>query len=854
MYRTALRNVLAHKGRLLMTMLAVLLGTAFVAGTMVFSDTVGQSFKNSVSNSYANISVQVKDRDAGVQFGGGPTRSKGDGDTPLTQATVSRIAALPGTASARGTVTGIAGISDAKGNLIGNAGNTEGSNWVPGSSGRDTEYPMAQGTGPTTSTQVAIDQKTADKHGFKVGDTVRLAANGPVMEMTVTGIFTTTDPQVASGGSLVLFDTATAQSLYGKAGQYDSIQVTAKTGTSQEQLQAEVLPVIPHSSNITAETGTQLAADQAADIQNAMSGLKTALLAFAGIALFVGIFLISNTFTMLIAQRTRELALMRAIGASRRQVTNSVLLEALFVGISASVAGLVAGIGLGALLQTALGSMGGATLSGSLVVSPTTIVSTLLTGIVVTVLAALLPGIRASRVAPVAAMRSGDQPATQKSLIVRNSIGFALALLGAALVLLGVHTGGSGGRLPVGAGAVFVMIGVFVLTPLLSRPVIALVGPLFARLFGISGKLAKQNAVRNPRRTAATASALTIGVTLISALTVIGASLTSAIDKQVTQDMKADYSVSSSISPTVAPSLVSAIAKTDGVAAYSVLDQQDLQSGGKTLQATGVNATDADQLIGPQMLSGSLDSLKQGQILIDRSNATSNHLSVGSSVPVTYPNGSSGTLTVGGIYQNSGLLGNVVMSESVLSPHTEAPLYGTVLVKGANGETPQLQQALKDATGDNPLIDVNTKKQLQQQFSSVITLLLNVMYALLGMAVLIAVLGVVNTLAMSVFERKREIGMLRAIGLDRRGIKRMVRLESVVIASFGAVLGVVIGSFLAWAAVRLIGDAIAGLTTTLPYGQLTAFVVAAALIGLLAALWPARRAARLDVLASIKTD
>jgi putative ABC transport system permease protein len=854
MYRTALRNVLAHKGRLLMTMLAVLLGTAFVAGTMVFSDTVGQSFKNSVSSTYANVSVQVKDNDAGVQFGQASKRDENSGDTPLTQATVDRIAALPGTGTVRGTVTGFAGLSDPNGDLIGSAGNTEGSNWAPDSAGQDTNYPMVQGTGPVDSHQIAIDQKTAAKNGFTVGDTVRMAVNGPVMQMTVTGIFTTTDPQVKAGGSLVLFDTATAQGLYLKAGQFDSIQATAKPGTSQDQLLAEVQPVVPHGSNIKTETGTQLSADQAAAIQSAMSGMKTALLAFAGIALFVGIFLISNTFTMLIAQRTRELALMRAIGASRRQVTNSVLLEALFVGVSASLAGLVAGIGLGALLQKVLGSMGGATLSGSLVVSPTTIVSTLLTGIVVTVLAALLPGIRASRVAPVAAMRSGDQPASQKSLIVRNSIGGVLALLGAALVLLGVHTGGSGGRMPVAAGAVFVLIGVFVLTPLLSRPVIAVVGPLFARLFGISGKLAKQNAVRNPRRTAATASALTIGVTLISALTVIGASMTSAIDKLVTQDMKADYSVSSQINPTVSPSLLPQIAKTPGVAAYSVLDDQYLQVGGKALSVTGVDATSFDQLVAPTMVSGSTDSLKQGGILIDQDHATSDHLSVGSTLPVTYPNGSAGTLTVGGIYQNSGLLGPVLMSESVLSPHTTAPYYNTVLIKGTDGATPALQQALKNATGDNPLIQVNTKQQLQQQFSSVITLLLNVMYALLGMAVVIAILGVVNTLAMSVFERKREIGMLRAIGLDRRGIKRMVRLESVVIAAFGAVMGIAIGSFLAWAAVRLLGDAITGLTTTLPYGQLAGYVVGAALIGLLAALWPARRAAKLDILASIKTD
>ncbi|MBC3842773.1 FtsX-like permease family protein [Streptacidiphilus sp. 4-A2] len=851
MYRTALRNVLAHKGRLLMTMLAVLLGTAFVAGTLVFSDSVAQSFKDSLSSNYNTISVQVSNKEA-VQ--GGPSSGDNGVNTPLTQATLAHIAALPGTASARGTVSGFAGLSDPHGNLIGSRGNTEGGNWVPGSNGQDSLYPMAQGSGPAAGGQIAIDQKTADSNGFKVGDTVRLAVNGPVMQETVSGIFTTTDPQVTSGGSLVLFDTATAQKLYLKPGQFDTITADARPGTSQDQLRQQILTVVPHGQAIKTETATQLKADQATAIQSATSGMRTALLAFAGIALFVGIFLISNTFTMLIAQRTRELALMRAIGASRRQVTASVLLEALFVGISASLVGLGAGIGIGVALQAAMGSMNSQITTNVLVVSPTTVIATLLTGIVVTVAAALLPGIRASRVAPVAAMRSGDQPASQKSLIVRNTIGLLLAGAGLALVLIGVQAGGSSGRLPVGAGAVGIMIGVFVLTPLLSRPVIGLVGPLLARLFGISGKLARQNAVRNPRRTAATASALTIGITLISALTVIGASMTHAIDQQVTQNMTADYAISGLVTPTVSPSLLPQIAHAPGVAASSPLDMQYLRVDGASVDVTGIDASTGSQLAAPQMINGSVSALSQGELLVDSSKATSDHLSVGSTLTVTYPDGSSGSLTVGGIYQNSGLLGSTMLGESALAPHTQQPNYGVVLVKGTDGATPALQQALKDATGDNPLLQVQNRAQLQQSFSSVISLLLNVMYALLGMAVLIAVLGVVNTLAMSVFERKREIGMLRAIGLDRKGIKRMVRLESVVIATFGAAMGVAIGSFLAWAAVRLLHDAIAGLTTTLPYGQLAGYILAGALVGLLAALWPARRAAKLNILDGIKAD
>ncbi|MEZ0091228.1 ABC transporter permease [Streptacidiphilus sp. EB129] len=852
MYRTALRNVLAHKGRLLMTMLAVLLGTAFVAGTLVFSDSVGQSFKDSISSSYNSISVQVNDTYAGA--GTGPKDLTG-AHPKLTDADLKAVAALPGTASARGTVSGFAGLSDPHGDLIGSRGNTYGGNWVPAGDGQDPKYPMVQGTGPTGSNGLAIDRKTAADNHFAVGDTVRLAVNGPVLKMTVTGIFSTDDPQVKAGGSLVLFDTATAQSLYLQPGQYGSIEATARPGVGQDQLLAQVKPVVPHDSGITVETGTQLTADQQAAVNQDTSGMQTALLAFAGIALFVGIFLISNTFTMLIAQRTRELALMRAIGASRRQITLSVLLEALFVGVTASLLGLGVGIGLGAAMQAALGSMGSQISVSSLVVSPSTVLATLLTGVLVTMVAALLPSIRASRVAPVAAMRSNDTPASQKSLIVRNSIGLVLAGLGLAGVALGAGKSGSTGQSLVGAGAVLLLVGVFVLTPLLSRPAIALVGPLYGRLFGISGKLARQNAVRNPRRTAATASALTIGVTLISALTVIGASMNHAIAQDVTQGMKADYAVGAMLGQPVSPQLLPVIAKAPGVVAASPLDQVDLTlPHQRDLTVTGVDAGTISRLISPTMVSGSLSALGQGQILLDQEHATGGGWTLGSSVPVTYPDGSSGQLTLGGIYQNSGLMGQALMSDAALLPHVAAPYYGNVLVKGADGATPQLKQALKDATGDSPLITVQSQQDIRDQFSGQISLLLNVMYGLLGMAVLIAILGVVNTLAMSVFERKREIGMLRAIGLDRHGIKRMVRLESVVIASFGAVLGVTIGGFLAWAAVRLLSGSVGGLTTTLPYGQLAAYVVGAALVGLLAALWPARRAARLDILGSIKTD
>lgn len=852
MYRTALRNVLAHKGRLLMTALAVMLGTAFVAGTMVFSDTFGSALKNSYSKGYDNISVQVTD--TGAQADTKVKDKSRASDPHLTTATVGRIATLPGVAKSVGVVDGFTAVADRSGKSIGQGRDSNGSNYVPDASGQDSRYPMAQGRGPQKSGEIALDRKTADKGGYKVGDTVRIATNGPAVNTVLTGIFTTDDPSVGSGNPLTLFDTATAQKLMLNPGEFNRITVAGAPGSSQDTLLAEVQQALPQGGSFKAQTAQQLQDAQKADISSMMSGMRTMLLAFAGISLFVGIFIIANTFTMLVAQRTRELALLRAIGASRRQVTRSVLVEALLIGSLSSVAGLVAGIGIGAGLQALIGSLGnGSTPSGPLVVSPVTVAVALVVGVLVTVVSALLPARRASRIAPVAAMSSGDQPSTQKGLLVRNSIGAVIGGGGLALILWG-SSAGSSGKWIVAGGAVAALIGTFILIPLLSRPLIAAIGPAMGKLFGISGKLARQNAVRNPRRTAATAAALTIGLTLVSALTVLGASINGVLDRAVGDTMKADYAVQMSNGMSLSPELAAQIAKTPGATASSPLTDSYFVVGGKSRAVSGVDAASVDQVMGLKMTSGSTGALAQGQILIDSDVAKTNNLTVGGTLPATFPDGTSGTLTVGGVYAKNAMVDPVTMANATLVQHGAEPSIGRVLVKGANGESAALKQSLVDSAGNNPIVKVETKQDLRDQFSSVISFALNMMYGLLAMSVLVAILGVINTMAMSVFERKREIGMLRAIGLDRKGIKRMVRLESVVISLFGAVLGVGLGCFLAWAVNGTLKSSIDGLTTVLPLGKLTLFLALAGLVGLVAAIWPSRRAARLDILDSIKSD
>ncbi|MEV7599732.1 FtsX-like permease family protein [Kitasatospora sp. NPDC089797] len=862
MFRTALRNVLAHKGRLLMTMLAVMLGTAFVAGTLIFSDTMGQALRTQNSKSYADIAVTVSDRTAagpGYDHGG----SADDGPT-LSEDVRRKVAALPGTADARGVVSGFTGIADKKGALIGDGFSTTGTNYVPGADGTDQRYPLVEGRGPKDATEIALDTRTAEKGGYKVGDTVRAAVNGPVMQLKLTGTLHTNDPRVMAGGSLAAFDTATAQQLFLSPGQYSELDVKAKPGTDDAALLTAVQQALPQGDNLQAKTGRELAAEQDRMIGKLTTVLNTFFLGFAGISLFVGVFIIGNTFSMLVAQRTKELALLRAVGATRRQITRSVKLEAVLVGLTASVGGLVAGIGIAVGLRTLLnGPMEANLPDGPLLVSPLTVLVSLAVGVLVTLVAAWLPARRASRIAPVAAMSASEQPATQKSLRVRNTVGLLFTLAGAGALAAGV--GGKEVKL-VGLGTAALLLGVFVLTPLLSRPLIALLAPMLRAVYGTPGKLAQENAVRNPRRTAATASALTIGVTLITSLTVIGASVNKAVDSSSDSDIKADYTVAMANGSDLSAEAAAQIAKAPGVSAVSAerglrvtlgegKDEAHGEDGADREWLTAVNPATIDQLATIKIKEGSADALKQGKLLVSSGRSEQAGYKVGSTLAVTYPDGTKGSLTVGGVLEANTALAGVIAPENVVGPHAR-PGSGLnkVLVKGEHGATEQLKQALRDATGGNPLIKVKGQKDIKAESRQAITNVLNLMYGLLGMSVVIAVLGVVNTMAMSVFERRREIGMLRAIGLDRLGIRRMVRLESLLIALFGGLVGVGLGVLSAWAVIRTLASDLTGVATVVPPLQIAGFLLAAAVIGLLAALWPAHRAAKLDILDSIKSQ
>ncbi|KAA6221450.1 ABC transporter permease [Streptomyces albofaciens JCM 4342] len=847
MFRTAVRNVLAHKARLLMTVLAVMLGVAFVSGTLVFTSTLSDAQQKSSQKGFSGVDVAVQ-----------PHRSDAADATPgpapkLSRALLDKAGKVPGAAGATGTVEGFTAIADKSGKLVGSGFSSRGRNYFPGPDGKDDRFPMTSGTAPQGAGQVALDSGTAEKTGYKVGDTVRLSVDGPVREAKVSGIFTTEDGAVAAGGSLALFDTATAQRLFAMPGGFSEIDVKAAPGTSQEALKAAVDKILPDTAE--AVTGKKLADDQAEMIARSMDSMKTGLLVFAGIALFVGIFIIANTFTMLVAQRTKELALMRAVGASRRQVTRSVLIEAFVVGAVAAVTGLLAGIGIGAGLRALTGALGTVP-DGPLVVAPSTVVASLLVGIVVTVLAAWLPGRRAAKIPPVAAMNSVHAAATTKSLVVRNAIGAVLAAAGTACVLGATAVGADEGKALMGLGAGLLLIGVFVLTPLLSRPLIAAAAPVL-RAFGISGKLARQNAVRNPRRTAATASALMIGLTLVTGLTVIAGSVQKGVDKMATDALKADYVVGMANRGPLSPDVAKKLAADPKVTASSPLRNSPARIGGETEYLTGVDGKAIGELTNLKFTAGSFDGLgeaKANRAVVDSGTANRHGWQVGSTFAATFEDGEKGRLTVSGVYEGNDMLQGIMLDTSVLAPHQKHPTDMQVMVKTKDGATEATKDALVETLGKNPAISVQDKKDVSEGIAQMVNLMLNMLYGLLAMAVVVAVLGVVNTLAMSVFERQQEIGMLRAIGLDRVGIKRMVRLESLVIALFGGVLGIGLGVFFGWAAGELIGASMDTYELVLPWGRMGIFLALAAVVGMLAALWPARRAAKLNMLAAIKAE
>ncbi|MFE1174327.1 ABC transporter permease [Streptomyces sp. NPDC058773] len=846
MLRTALRNVLAHKARLMMTALAVLLGVAFVAGTLIFSDTVGEAIKKASTKNLAGVAVSVQ----AVPAENAPVTGKdGKRTTALDDKVADAVRALPGVQSVRRNVTGEATLAGPDGVPIGNDWQNMAANFQPDKDGHDARYPLLTGRGPAAADEIALDEATAKAAGHKVGDTVRFATDGPVLTKKLVGIVSTDDPQVTAGGSLALFDTATAQKLYLHPGQFDELVVAAEPGTDQQALTAKVREVLPEKL-AEATSGADLAAEQARRVADQNKALSSTLLAFAGIALFVGVFIIANTFTMLISQRSREIALLRAVGASRRQVVRSVLAEAGLLGLVSSVVGFALGAGIAVGLRAVLDANGAGFPDGPVVISPAAVLSSLAMGVVVTVLAAWLPSRKAAKIAPVEALSTVEAPPALRSLVIRNVLGAVVTALGVA-VMFYVSTLKSSDDLPIAmAGSILMLTGVIILAPLLSRPLVSLAGVVATRLFGIGGKLATQNALRNPRRTAATASALMIGLTLITGMTVVGNSAQQAMDKMTANGLKADYKVQNANFTSLDVALSKKVADLPGVEAVAPLRSVTFQADGLYTDLTGTDLAAVGKVARLDFTSGS-QAHGADEIAISRTAAKEKGWHTGETVNATFDDKKTAKLKISGIYEDNQELTSALGATSLVDPHMAPVKNDKLLVKARGGATGELEKQIRHALGESPLLKVQDHADLRKENAGKIETLLYIVYGLLGMAVVIAVVGVVNTLAMSVFERTREIGMLRAIGLSRAGIKEMVRLESVVLSLFGAVLGIGVGVFLSWASGNLVSQGLPTYELLLPWGRLALFLLIALVVGVLASLWPARRAARLNMLEAI---
>ncbi|MFE7119087.1 ABC transporter permease [Streptomyces sp. NPDC057654] len=885
MLRTALRNVLAHKARLVMTALAIILGTAFVSGTLIFGDTTANAYSNVSAKNYKGIATLVT-ADEGM-------RSPGDRHkTALDERLAEKIRALPGVASVRAIASGYATIADKKQRPLGDDWGSLGASFTPGKDGKDARYPLAKGRAPASSGEIALNSGAVSDAGFKLGDEIRFAVDGPVMTKKLVGVVDTDDPRVTTGGTLALFDTATAQYLFASPGSYSDFEVGAEPGVDDRELTERIERLLPEDSEggATAKSGSELAATQADEITMTNRSLTKSLMVFAGIALFVGAFIVANTFTMLISQRRRETALLRAVGASRRQVVRSVLAEAAVLGLLASAAGFVLGIGVALGLRPLLNSTGSRLPDGPLIVEPSSAGYALVIGVAVTVLSAWLPARRAARVAPVEALSEIDQAPAQRSLVVRGVIGAVLAVAGVAAMLY-VATQSTSEGIDAGmAGSALVLAGAAVLAPQLSRPMITFAGKALARMFPASGRLATRNALRNPRRTAATASALMIGLTLITGLTVLGHSATLGVGRMMEkQGLKADYQVTSEGGRGLGKDAAHRLAGVPGVAAAVPLRTVSTEVGGASLGSLiGTDVGAVPKVANVRFLSGSAQAVQAGgAIAVSEKTAREHHLRLGQSLKITFPGAQAEAegkaekeaedakkkgqkakgrkksakgpsqqdvpYKIAGIYTDNEVVPDALTSLAAIGGHTDSQTDAVerILIHAEPGKAGGLEDKLRSALGSNPLVKVKGQSVLQEERTGSIGDILNMTYGLLGMALVIAVVGVVNTLAMSVFERTREIGMLRAIGLARRDVKQMVRLESVMICVFGAVLGIVVGVFLAWSGGHLVRTSFPAYQFGLPWARIALFLLIALVVGVLAAVWPARRAGRLSPLESI---
>jgi putative ABC transport system permease protein len=848
---TTWKGIVAHKLRLFATALAVTLGVAFMAGTLVLTDTVAKTFDDLFADIYKETDVVVRGEgvfDAGVE-GFGVQRGRVD------ESVLADVRQVPGVAEAQGGVFGYARLVGSDGEALGNpetGAPTFGGDWTE--SARLNPFQLVEGNPPAADDEVVIDAKSAKDGKLAVGDTTTVLVQGPPLAVRISGIAKFGSVDSPAGATVTLFRTTVAQELIAEPGKFDSISIAAEPGVTQEQLAADVQAVLPEGTE--ADTGAALTEESQNEARKSLAFFRTFMLVFAVVALLVGSFMIFNTFSITVAQRTRENGLLRALGASRRQVLWSVLLEALTVGVIASVLGILGGLAVAVGLKELLNAVGVEVPGGGVVFKPSTAVISLVVGVGVTLLAALSPARKAAKVAPVAAMQQGLAGSTGYGSRQRVYVGIGLLALGLATLLTGLFGSVDRAVMIVGVGVLLVFFGVSVLGRTISLPLSRLIGSPLPRLRGITGEIARENAMRNPKRTAASASALMIGVGLVGFITIFVASTKASQDQAIDQSFTGDIVVTSGGGTMggVDPSLAHRLNALPEVAYATGMRQSFASVDGDVTFVTGVNTATAFDVIDIHPVEGTPAALSTFSIGVSQDVAKDKNLALGDILPVAFKDTGQQQLRVAMIYDEDQVVGSYLLGMPAYDANYLTHFDNQVIVKQASDVSKAAAlEAVEDESAAYPGVSVLDRDAYKAEQSQWLNQMLGLVYALLGLAILIALLGIANTLALSIFERTREIGLLRAVGMTRSQLRSAIRWESVIIALQGTALGLAIGLFFGWALVQALEDE--GMTVfRVPYVSLLVIVVLAALAGMVAAIGPSRRAAKLDVLRAVVSE
>jgi putative ABC transport system permease protein len=852
MVRFALKGLLGRKLRTALTAIAIVLGVAMVAGTFMLTDSIDKAFDTIFTDVRKGSNAVVTGKSAFDL-----TEGSGTNSPTLPESLLAGVRTLPSVADAEGSVDGEAQLigEDGKAIVYGGAPNLG----FSVSRGDSTFNPLTlvEGAWPQSG-QVVVDESTAEKENFRLGEQIRVQAEGAAQRLRISGLVRFGSVSTIGGATLAGFDLPTAQELFGKRGRLDEIAVAARPGVSDEELVRDLRAELPPTAQV--KTASQQAHDDAEETNEFISFLRGFLLAFGGIALFVGSFVIANSLSITIAQRMREFATVRTIGASRRQILLSILLEALVVGVLASLIGLAVGVLLAKALFWLFDAVGFTLPNSGLILEPRAVIIALAAGILVTLVASLRPAFRATRVPPIAAVREGATLPQSRFARYRVPASILVTLFGfAALIwsLFGPGLSTTALLLWMGLGALLIFLGVALLAERLVRPLAAWLGWPGSRVGGAAGSLARDNARRNPQRTASTAAALMIGLALVTLVSVLAAGIVSTFRDAVDELWKnADYAVTAQNNFSPLPVSVGQAASTaQGVDAVGNVRTGEARAFNSTFNATAVDPP-TSRIFSIDWKEGSdavLAQLGDDGAFITENYADDHDLAVGSSVPLTFANGEQMRFAVRGIFEpptGGSPFGPVTISARTWDRFNEQPrnLFTFVIMNG--GQTDANRAALEQRLSAFPNAKVQTRSEFIDNQISALSSVLNILYVLLALSVIVSLFGIVNTLVLTVFERTREIGMLRAIGMTRRQVRRMIRHESVITALIGGVLGIVLGVVLG----ALLVARVDFIDFTLPIEQLIVFAIAAVIVGILAAIFPARRAAKLNVLEALQYE